>query len=100
MKAMQEKQEQFHLLETEFNGLQQARDDKLTERLNAELATSAEELGGLKKLFDEAKTARDTYDTEETRLKEAKAALDNDANATEEQKQDAQKALEDHQATK
>lgn len=68
--------------------------------LEAELEVAAGELGGLKTTFDDAKTAKDTYDEEEERLKNEKANIDGNADATDDEKAAAQQALDDHKDTK
>ena len=54
--------------------------------MEEELNTAAAELGGLEEAFKEAKRAKEEWETEEQRLKDRKAELDADANATDQQK--------------
>ena len=69
-------QEYFHLLETEFFGLQQQRDEVLAGRLNEELNKAAEELGGLEDTLKEAKKAKEEWEATDERLKKAKQEAD------------------------
>lgn len=70
------KQAFMDIIYNDFVQMNQARDQVLKDRLDAELEVSAGELQGLVELFNTAKTAKDTYDTEEQALKDARAALD------------------------
>jgi hypothetical protein len=71
----------------------------LGERLTAELETAEGEFDGLKSTWEAAKTAKDEYDTEETRLREARTVMDTDGSdqATKDAKD---QELQNHQATK
>lgn len=73
-------------------------DARLAKEIEDAVAVKAAELEELKTTFKTADDAKKAYDTEETRLKQAKADADN--NGTEEQKTAAAEALSDHQATK
>lgn len=64
------------LIYNDFVSLNEARDKVLKDRLDAELAVAAAELGGLVDTFNAAKVAKDAYDAEEQALKDARAALD------------------------
>lgn len=86
-------QEYFHLLDQDYQMLNQARDNVLRERLDAEIAKAAGELAGLNEVMNTAKTAYDTFEVELQALKDARAALDTDTTATQTQKDDADAAI-------
>lgn len=64
------------LLNAETEKLQTARDAEFAQELEAELERGIGELDGLKTQFDEAKEAKDNWDTEKTRLQGVKATAD------------------------
>lgn len=83
----------------ELTRLDEARNEVLAERLTAEIGIAEGEFDAFKTTWEEKKADKDTYDAEETRLREARAAMDTDG-STDAQKSDADQALSDHQATK
>jgi predicted nucleic acid-binding Zn-ribbon protein len=82
-------QEYERLLNEDYNRINQARDQVLKDRLDADIATAAGELEGLVTAFNTATTAKAAFDAELQALKDARAALDTDTSATQTQKDDA-----------
>lgn len=83
------KQAFMDILYQDFVRLNEARDQVLRDRLNAELAVATGELDGLKETYNTAKTAKDTWDAEDVTLKAARAALDTQTPAAEQSAKDA-----------
>lgn len=97
--AQERAREYFHLLEQDAMASQEARDGKLKGILDKQIADAKEQLATLKATFGSAEADKTAYDTELQRLKDAKAAVDADADATDGQKAAAGQAVSDHEAT-
>jgi hypothetical protein len=65
---MVRKQEYFHIVETEFNDLNMARDAKLAEVLEGEIAIKVGLLGEKETAFTNAEEAKNAYQTTEGEL--------------------------------
>lgn len=92
--------EEFHLLDAEFQRANDKRDETLRQKLEEEVGKAQEELDALKETFRGFEEQKTTWETEDTRLREARAALDDDDTATADQKDEADQAIQDHQTTK
>jgi hypothetical protein len=79
--------------------LYDAREEVLAERLTTELQDREDEYEVLKGEAKTAKDAKDEYDTEETRLRDARTAMDTDG-SDQATKDAADQELADHQNTK
>jgi len=71
------KQEFYHLLDQEFMNVNEVREATLGDVLQGQLDIAQGELDGLMELFNTAQGAKDDFDAEETRLRAARADLDN-----------------------
>lgn len=85
--------EEFHLLDAEFQRVNEKRDETFRQQLETEVNQAAGELEGLEGIFNTAKEAKETYDAELTRLQGLRSAMDTDASATDQQKSDADQAV-------
>lgn len=88
------------MLFEEDTKLHEAREGVLAGRLEEELGIAEEEFNGLKATWEEAKTAKDTYDAEEARLKKVRSDMDTDSTKTDADKNAADQAIQDHENTK
>lgn len=59
-----------------------------------------EELEELKGVFNGLEQQKNAWEATDTELRNARAALDNDENATDNDKQEADQAIENHQSLK
>lgn len=84
---------EFDALHEEFMRADQKREATFKAKLEAELEVAAGELEGLVTTYNTAKTAKETYESEEARLEGERAAMDAaDSTAT-----DAEKAAKDQE---
>lgn len=89
------------MLFEEDTRLHEARELVLAGRLEAELAIAEGEFDVLKGTWEDAKADKDTYDTEEARLKKIRSDMDIDGStATDAEKNAADQAIQDHENTK
>jgi hypothetical protein len=66
---MVRKQEYYHIVETEFENLNMARDAKLADVLEGEIAAKVGQLGEKETAFTNAEEAKNAYQTTEDNLK-------------------------------
>lgn len=83
------KQEYFHLVEEELHKIEQALNDFYAKQIEDLVATGYEDLMALSTTLDEARVAKETWEAEDTRLRNI---ISNDK-ATAEQKQKAEQDL-------
>lgn len=89
-------QEYFHILEQEFNALDDARRIKLDEKMQEEVANAQIQLAELNTRLSTADEVRKAFVKRENQLKAIETRVKANANATDEQKAKAEKDLEDH----
>lgn len=88
------------MLFEEDTRIHEARELVLAGRLEAELGIAEGEFDVLKGTWEDAKEAKDTYDTEEARLKKVRSDMDTDDTKTDADKNAADQAIQDHEDTK
>lgn len=76
--ALERVREEFHLLDAEFQRVNEKRDATFRKMLETELETAAGELEGLVETYNTAKGDKEGYDAVEKKLREERAAMDTD----------------------
>ena len=94
------RQEYMNLLYADYDMINQAREAVLADKLMKEVEKAAGELTELETVMNTALAAKDAWETEDARLRAARAALDTDTSATDDQKNTADAAISTHQDTK
>lgn len=68
----------YHLLDMDFQRINEKRDEVLQDRLKAEVEKAGEELQELKGFFETAEESKKTWDDEDKRLRKARSDMDGD----------------------
>jgi len=87
--ALERLREFEHLLNEELNRLQGRRDEEDKQTLDAEIERTATRLGELEDTFKNADETKKAFDKKEQELRDKKAEVDGDDNASDDQKEKA-----------